>query len=124
MTETVIEQPDLNAAFHELEKKLWELGKEADTLRDVRDALREKIKVRQASILGDIYNAINGDGKRKFSNEAMRQAEFDIRSASDKELSQHLGNLEKAERENREIERAMKIIEYELKARIASPRVI
>ena len=24
------------------------------------------------------YNVVNGDGKRKYSNEAMRQAEFDI----------------------------------------------
>ena len=120
----MIDDNILNLPFRQLEMKFWEYGETSDTLRDVRAALRDKIKVRQAVILIDIYNAVNGDGKRKYSNEAMRQAEFDIRCSQDEELFGYLGKLEDAEKESREIERAMKIIEYELKARLASPRVI
>ena len=124
----MMDSKDFNFALeHESRHILYglyiDIGGEIDTDRDIKSALKEKLTALESELLQSIYEETNGDGKRKYSNESLRQAEFNKRKAEDKEINTIIKNINGIEADIRKKERMLKLIEYELKARIASPEV-
>lgn len=84
----LLEIPQIKLRLKESRNKINELSQEIYDCEATKRDKELKLKFKETSLETEISNdAQPGSGKRKFSNDSMRKAEFIVRSAEDHEIS-------------------------------------
>ena len=120
-----------NGRYNEVLKQVQDLGKELaereiarfDIIIQLQEAKRD-LALREAEIVAEVAVEVDENGKRKFTNEALRKAEVEKRKTEDHSYA-HIYELVKAlERTLVEYDAETKRLEVDLKARWAWLRFI
>ena len=120
-----------NGRYNEVLKQVQDLGKELAEREVARfdiitqlTQLRKDMQFREAEMMIEILNETDGEGKKKYTNEAARKTELEKRKATDETYRRIEETIRAVERVLTEHDAETKRLEVDLKARWAWLRFI
>ena len=108
----------------EMEEQYRKWAKERDDAIGMAEELKLQIKKKRTEIAAQVLSAVDEKGRKIYGNDMLRSTEIDRRAFLDEEIDKWQNDIWKEQKKQREAEREMKVLEWQIEARIRSPRVV
>ena len=102
--------------------KEWSTERDANAL--MIKELELQIKKKRTEIASQVLSAIDENGRKIYGNDMLRSTEIDRRAFMDEQIEKWQQDIWNAWAKQRDAEREMQILKWQIEARIASPRVM
>ena len=102
--------------------KKW--AEERDDAILMAEELKLQIKQKRTEIAAQVLSAVDEKGRKKYGNDMMRSTEIDRRAFMDEQIEKWQQEIWDLGKKQREAEREMQILKWQIEARVNSPVVV